>query len=64
MRNLISAWLGAPVHIPKKIGDLYWLFLPFNFVEVLDGIPGSAQLNQNDGGFLDSDVPILLQIEN
>lgn len=60
------ATLGAsvPRHLVEHELELLVLLFDLALVEVLDCLPRSAELYQDNGGLLDGDVPIVLQLED
>jgi hypothetical protein len=47
----------------QHVSKFVVLLLSFNLVEILDCIPRGTQLDQDNTGFFDCDVPIVLQVE-
>ena len=54
---------SVPRHLVEHELELLVLFFDLAFVEVLDGFSWGAELDQDNGGLLDGDVPIVLELE-
>lgn len=61
---MASLGSSTPGHLVEHDLELLALFLSLAFVEVLDRFSRSAKLDQDDGSLLDSDVPVILQLED
>ena len=60
------ASLSASVlrHLVEHHLELLILFLNLALVEVFDGFSRSAELYQHDRGFLDGNVPVILELKD
>jgi hypothetical protein len=54
--------LSHPILV-QHVAEFVVLLLTFHFVKILDCVPRGTQLNQDNTGFFDCDVPVILQVE-